>query len=285
MDDYKRLNYYRLSAEEVLEQLRSRSAGLVSKEAHGRLEQLGTNTLHRSKRDNALTTLVRQFKNLLVIMLLASTTLSFYLKDYKTASILLSIALLNTAIGFFQEHKAESLMRSLEQLLVPQAKVLRDGKLGQIDSTELVMGDVVYIETGDSVPADLRVLEEAELATNDFALTGESNPSRKFVHAISADVPLGSRHNIVFMGTTVATGTGYGVVIGTGMHSELGRIAALSQVAHTEASPLQKEMSHLSTRLAQATVILALALGFVAFKSDLGLRAAILFGVGNDNVA
>ena len=280
MDDYKRLNYYRLSAEEVLEQLHSGAKGLTNKEAGGRLEQLGTNTLHRTKRDSTITTLLRQFKNLLVIMLLASSALSFYLKDFKTASILLAIALLNTAIGYFQEHKAESLMQSLEQLLVPQAKVLRDAKLEQIDSTELVMGDVIYIEAGDSVPADLRVFEEAELATNDFALTGESNPSRKFVHAISADVPLGSRHNLVFMGTTVATGTGYGVVIGTGMHSELGRIAALSQIAHTEASPLQKEMSHLSTRLAQATVILALALGFIAFKSDLGLRAAVLFGVG-----
>ena len=280
MDDYKRLNYYRLSAEEVLEQLHSRSDGLVSKEARERLEQLGTNTLHRTKRDSALTTFLRQFKNLLVVMLLASTALSFYLRDFKTGTILLAIALMNAAVGFFQEHKAESLMSSLEQLLVPQAKVLRGGKLEQIASTELVLGDMVYIETGDSVPADLRVHDEAELATNDFALTGESNPSRKFVHAISAEVPLSSRHNLLFMGTTVAMGSGYGIVIGTGMHSELGRIAALSQVAHTEASPLQKEMSHLATRLAQGTVVLTILLLIVALKSHFSTQHAVIFAIG-----
>ena len=130
------------------------------------------------------------------------------------------------------------------------------------------------------MPADLRLLDESELSTNDFALTGESNPSRKFVHAISADVILGNRHNLVFTGTTVATGSGHGVIIGTGMHSELGRIASLSQTTHSEASPLQKEMNHLATRLAQGTVILAAILIAIALKADLGLHAAILFGIG-----
>src|SRR6185312_4388351 len=110
---------------------------------------------------------------------------------------------------------------------------------------ELVFGDVIYIEEGDSVPADLRILDEDELATNDFALTGESNPTRKFVHAIEGEVPLANRHNLLFMGTTVALGTGRGVVIGTGMDTELGRIANLSQDTKSDASPLQKEMSNL----------------------------------------
>jgi Ca2+-transporting ATPase len=170
-------------------------------------------------------------------------------------------------------------MSSLERLLVPQAKVLRGGRLEAIDSTELVLGDVIYIEEGDSVPADVRVIDEAELSTNDFALTGESNPSRKFVHAIAGDVPLGSRHNLLFMGTTVATGAGHGVVIGTGMRSELGRIASLSQATKSEASPLQKEMNHLATRLAQGTVVLAVLLTIIALRSHFGLQAAILFGI------
>jgi Ca2+-transporting ATPase len=279
-DNFKGLNYYRLSADEVLAQLKSRSSGLSTKEAHERLEHLGPNTLHRTKRESPLTTLLRQFKNLLVIMLLVSATFSIYLHDLKTATILIVIALMNASVGYFQEHKAETLMSSLEQLLVPQAKVFRNGKLEQIDSSELVMGDVVYIEGGDSVPADLRILDEVELATNDFALTGESSPSRKFVHAIQSEVPLGSRHNLLFMGTTVATGNGRGVVVGTGMRSELGRIASLSQATRSEASPLQKEMNHLATRLAQGTVILALILTVIALKASLGLHAAILFGIG-----
>jgi Ca2+-transporting ATPase len=276
----KRLNYYRLSASEVLEQLDSRATGLTHKEAKQRLEQLGPNLLHRVKHETALTTFLRQFKNLLVLMLLVSAGLSLYLHDTKTATILILIALMNASIGFAQEHKAETLMKSLEQLLVPKAKVLRGGVLTEVDSTKLVLGDVVYVAEGDSAPADLRVLDEQELSSNDFALTGESNPSRKFVHAIAAEVGLGNRHNLVFMGTTVATGSAHGVVVGTGMQSELGRIASLSQTTHSELSPLQNEMDHLATRLLQATVILAILLIGVAIKSDLGLHAAILFAIG-----
>jgi Ca2+-transporting ATPase len=281
MDDgFKRLNYYRLSAEEVLKQLQSRAEGLSTKEAGERLERLGGNVLHRTKHEPAPVTFLRQFKNLLVIMLLTSAAFSLYLHDGKTATILIGIGLMNAFVGFFQEHKAETLMGSLERLLVPQAKVLRGGRLEEVDSTELVAGDVIYIEEGDSVPADVRLVDEAELSTNDFALTGESNPSRKFVHAIQGDVPLGNRHNLLFMGTTVATGSGHGVVIGTGMHSELGRIASLSQTTQSEASPLQKEMNNLATRLAQGTVVLAIILVVIALKANLGLHAAILFGIG-----
>ncbi len=276
----KQLHYYRLGAEEVLKQLDSSAEGLTTKESRKRLEQSGGNILLRAKHESAIITLVRQFKNLLVLMLLTSAGFSIYLKDAKTATILIAIAALNAGIGFFQEHKAETLMKSLENLLVPQAKVLRDGRLEQIDSTELVAGDVIYIEGGDSVPADVRIIEEAELASNDFALTGESNPSRKFVHAIGADVPLGSRHNLLFMGTTVATGSGHGVVVGIGMQTELGRIASLSQATHSEPSPLQKEMNHLSKRIAQGTVILAIILTAIALKSDLPLQSALLFGIG-----
>ncbi len=279
-NDFKSLNYYRLSPDEVLKQLKTRSKGLSSQEAKERLEQMGGNQLAPAKHESVLITFLRQFKNLLVIMLLTSAAFSIYLKDAKTATILILIALMNASVGFFQEHKAETLMKSLEHLIVPKAKVMRDGTLAEVNSTELVDGDVIYLEGGDSVPADVRMLDETELSTNDFALTGESNPSRKFVHAISANVPLGNRHNILFMGTTVATGMGHGVVVGTGMNSELGRIASLSQTTKTEESPLQKEMNHLATRLAQGTVILAVLLTLIALKAHLGVHAAILFGIG-----
>ena len=280
MDEYHRLNYYRLAPDEVLEQLHSQASGLTAKEAGERLEHLGANVLHRAHHESALFTFLRQFKNVLVAILLISAGFSLYLRDVKTATILIIIAFMNTFVGFFQEHKAETLMDSLEQLIVPKAKVVRAGKLSEIDSTELVLGDVIYIEEGDSVPADVRILDEVELATNDFALTGESNPSRKFVHAIAADVPLGDRHNLLFMGTTVATGSGHGVVVGTGMHTELGRIASLSQVTQTDPSPLQKEMNHLATRLVQGTIILAALLTVIALKADLGIKGALLFAIG-----
>jgi Ca2+-transporting ATPase len=277
--DYKSLNYYRLKPDEVLKQLDSNAKGLTHKEATERLGRLGGNVLQRTKRESSLTIFLRQFKNILVMMLLLSAALSIYLKDGKTATILIIIALVNSLVGYFQENKAGNLMKSLENLLVPQAKVFRDGKILEIDSTELVLGDIIYIESGDTVPADARILEEAELATNDFALTGESNPSRKFVHAIAGDVPLGNRHNLLFMGTTVATGTGHAIVVGTGMHSELGRIASLSQATHAEPSPLQKEMNHLALRIAQGTIILAIFLTAIALKSHIDLKDAVLFGI------
>src|SRR5580698_5298570 len=173
-DQSQQLHYYRLDADRVLKQLKSRRQGLTAKEARERLERLGPNSLGHSKQEPALLTFLRQFKNLLVVMLLTSAAFSLYLHDGKTATILILIALMNACVGYFQEHKAETLLGSLQRLLVPQAKVLRGGRLQQIESTELVLGDIVYIESGDSVPADLRLLDEAELATNDFALTGES---------------------------------------------------------------------------------------------------------------
>ena len=276
----KHLHYYRLSPEEVFIELGSRQAGLSSTEAEASLDLHGANTLFRGRRELALLTFLRQFKNLFVALLLASAALSIYLHDGKTAFILLVIALMNAVVGFVQEHKAETLMAKLEQLLVPRAKVQRDGHLIDIDSSQLVPGDVVALEAGDSIPADLRIFMEDELSTNDFALTGESNPSRKFVHAISSEVPLASRHNIAFMGTTVATGTARGVVIGTGMRTELGRIASLSQVTKSDASPLQKELDNLAARLTQATLVLGTILALIALQSHLGIKAAVLFAIG-----
>ena len=276
----QKLPYYRLDPNEIFSSLDTRAEGLTSKEASARLERDGTNQLERTKRTPAVFIFIRQFRNLLVIILLISATFSLYLRDLKTTIILVFIAMINATVGFMQEYKAESLMASLERLVVPKAKVLRDGTLEEVNSTDVVHGDVVYIEEGDSVPADLRIIQEEELATNDFALTGESNPSRKFVHAITGTVSLGNRHNLVFMGTTVALGHGYGVVIGIGMDSELGRIANLSQTTKTDTSPLQREMNNLATRLAQGTVILGSVLLYIALQSHFGLKGALLFAIG-----
>lgn len=277
--DGQKLPYYRLSPGEALEDLRSHEDGLDAPEAAERLRHMGKNQLERTKHTPAWIIFVRQFKDLLVLILIVSAAFSLYLKDEKTAIIMFTIALMNAVVGFFQEHKAESLLSSLERLVVPHAKVLRRGKVQDISSSDLVPGDVIYIEAGDSVPADARVLQEDELATNDFALTGESQPARKFKHAISAEVPLGSRHNMLFMGTTVALGNGHAVVVGTGMHTELGRIANLSQATHADNSPLQKEMNNLGVRLTQGTLLLAAVLTIIELQSNIGFKTALLFAI------
>lgn len=272
--------FYRLSPQEALGQLHSNEKGLTTAEAAERLEQIGANTLEIHNTEPGIVTYLRQFKDLMIALLLASAALSAFLHDIRTAVALLAIVFFNTTIGYAQEHKAEKLIESLEKLIVTEARVLRGGKEIEIASAELVVGDVVRIEAGDNVPADLRILEEDELSTNDFALTGESNPTRKFKHALHSVVPLSARQNLVFMGTTVATGEAYGVVIATGMHTELGRIASLSQSTANLPSPLQKEMNNIATRVTQGTVLLSAILLPIAIQAGLGYKDALLFAIG-----
>jgi Ca2+-transporting ATPase len=280
MDGYKQLNYYRLPPDEVATQLHSTADGLSGAEAAERLEQLGGNVLKVARKESVLITYARQLKDWMILLLLASSILSAYLGDLRTAIVLLALVFFNTTIGFLQEHKAEKLIESLEKLVVAEASVLRDGKLIEVPSSELVLGDIVYIEEGSSVPADLRIFDEEELSTNDFALTGESNPTRKFVHAIEGEVLLAQRQNLVFMGTTVATGHGHGMVVGTGAHTELGRIASLSQGTAKVLSPLQREMNNIATRVTQGTIILCAILLPIAINAGLGLQTAFLFAIG-----
>lgn len=278
--DHRNLDFYRLTPDETISELHTSEQGLTGTEASERLQQFGGNILNVAKNSSWLTTYLRQFRDLMILLLLGSSFLSFYLNDSRTGVVLVALVLFNTTIGFLQEFKAEKLMESLEKLVVAKASVYRDGTLIEVPSAELVVGDVVYVQEGDSVPADVRVLSEDELSTNDFALTGESNPTRKFVHAISAEVPLGNRQNLCFMGTTVATGHGNAVVISTAMHTELGRIASLSQDTKHEDSPLQKEMNNIATRVTQGTVVLCVVLLPLAIKSGLNVREAFLFAIG-----
>ncbi|MEK7153650.1 MAG: cation-transporting P-type ATPase, partial [Patescibacteria group bacterium] len=182
MDDSRHLQYYRLSPEAILDELKTRKQGLSSSEAAVRADQYGHNALEITRKETPILTYLRQFRDLMIVLLLASSVVSFILGDARTAVVLLVLVIFNTTIGFLQEHKAGRVMESLEKLVVSNAAVLRNGKRIEIPARELTLGDIAYIEEGNAVPADLRVIEEDELSTNDFALTGESQPTRKFVH-------------------------------------------------------------------------------------------------------
>lgn len=277
----KDLAAYRQKVDAVLKQHRvSRQNGLSQAEASERLTLHGPNILKQQLHDSYFLTYLRQFKDLMILLLLGSSAVVYYVGDAQTGTALLGLALLNTLIGFIQEFKAERIMESLEHLVVAQAKVLRDNKIIEIAANEVVPGDIIYIEEGDNIVADARLIEESELATNDFALTGESNPSRKFIHAISADVPLGNRHNLVFMGTTVATGHGYGVVTGTAMQTELGNIAGLSQATKRQPSPLQREVNHTAGLVTKGTLGVAIIIILIALQAEMELKLALLYAVG-----
>lgn len=271
---------YRLTPEAVLTSLQTNIDGLKNQQAQQRLERYGSNNLVEVKKDPNWLKYLRQFKDLMILLLITSAGLSYYLGDPRTAVVLLAIVIFNTTIGFLQEFKAERIMDALEKLVQPSAKVWRDGKLEELPSNQLVPGDIVEISEGDSIPADLRLIKESELSTNDFALTGESNPTRKFLHAIESNVELNSRHNQVFMGTTVATGEATGVIIATGMQTELGRIANLSQAAPRQLSPLQREMNNIATRITIGVTLLCAILLPISIRADLGIKDAFLFAIG-----
>ncbi len=271
---------YLQSIDEVIARYSSSPGGLSGQEAQKRLSDQGPNALVGLKVDPLWKKYLRQYKDWMILLLVASVGISLFLDDVHAAVVLAALILFNTVIGFVQEYRAEKTMQALERLVKPAAEVLRDGKLVQIDSRELVCGDVVRLTEGQTIPADVRIIERTSFASNDFALTGESNPSRKFTHALEAEVPLGNRNNLAFMGTTAAIGEAMGMVVATGMNTELGRIASLSQAAPEDASPLQKEVRHIATFVTYGVAALSAVLLLVSIKMNLPLKDALLFVVG-----
>lgn len=272
--------YYQLSVEEAFAKLKTQKEGLVSQEVAQRLAIYGKNRLTLMNRESFLLKFLHQFKDLMAIVLIVATVLSIYMHSYRDAIILGSIVFINAVISFLQEYRAERVMDSLKSLVKAQAKVIRNGETIEIESELLVPGDVVMIEEGDAIPADLRIFEENNLGANDFSLTGESDPTKKFTHAIEGVTELGSRNNIAFMGTTVALGNAKGIVIATGMDTELGRIANLSQQTKAELSPLQKELNDLAKNISYITLVVGATLFFIAIMLKFPRRDAFLFAMG-----
>ncbi|MBI5422415.1 HAD-IC family P-type ATPase, partial [Candidatus Peregrinibacteria bacterium] len=272
--------YYQYSVEEVLKVLNGRREGLTDDEVKQRLAFYGKNKLVEINKVPLIFKLLAQFKDLMAIVLMIAGFINIYLQDYRSAIILFVIVFINALISFFQEYKAERLMDSLKSLVQAKAKVIRNGKEVEIDGEQIVPGDIVVMEEGDAVPADLRVITENNLGANDFSLTGESNPVRKFTHTIPGEVEIAARNNLVYMGTTVATGNGIGIVIATGMKTEVGRIANLSQQTVAELSPLQKELDTLAKSVTYITLVVGIILFLMAMFLKFPLKEAFIFAVG-----
>ncbi len=272
--------YYKLSPEDALASLQTSFNGLKKQDILTREKIYGKNILIWFKKKGFFFRFFKQFKDILIILLIISDVISLYLGDMRWATILTFIILVNAIIGYIQEAKAEKIMESLKKMLHPNAKVKRNGRLVEELAENLMPGDIVYIEEWDSIPADMRVIQESEFQTNDFSLTGESNPQNKFTHEIAGDVLISERNNCVWMGTTVATGYAWCVVFSTGMNTELGRIANLSQEQIPEETPLQLEMDNIAKKLTIGTLILGVALFIVAYFAHFTLREAFIFVIG-----
>ena len=268
-------DWHRLEADDALGVLGSSRAGLAQPEADARLAQFGRNELEDRGAKNPLRILWEQLTAVMVVVLIAASLLSLALGKLLEAGAIGAIVVLFALLGFVQEYRAERAIAALRAMAVPVVRVVRDGRQRATPAAELVPGDVVHLDAGAVVPADLRLLETASLRVEEAALTGESEPVDKHVGAIDVpEVALGDRRNLAFAGTQVTYGRGVGVVVGTGMGTELGRIATLLQEVGSEPTPLQRRLDRVGKQLAVAGVAVAAAV--VAMGAAAGEEAADL---------
>ncbi|MBP3389080.1 MAG: HAD-IC family P-type ATPase, partial [Clostridia bacterium] len=247
------MKWYTQECEKVLVELNSSANGLSSAEAEDQLLKNGKNKLAEGKKVSLLSRFFSQLADPMILVLLAAAVLSAITAIYSNESfadvfIILFVVLLNAILGVIQESKAEQALEALKEMTAATSKVLRDGHVHHIKSEDLVVGDVVLLEAGDSVPADARLIECASMKVEEAALTGESVPVIKQIEPLSDDndVSLGDRKNMVYMGSTVVYGRGTAVITDTGMDTEMGRIASALSTAEKEQTPLQQKLSQLS---------------------------------------
>lgn len=264
------MDYHLKSCDETFQSLQSSKDGLSSSEAAKRLEQYGPNKLNEAKKKSLVKRFFEQLADPMIIILLAAALISAITSVYNhefpsDVIIILSVVIINAVLGVFQESKAEKAIEALQKMSAQHAKVIRDGKVVNIKSEELVIGDVVLLDAGDAVPCDMRLFECASLKIEEAALTGESVPVTKYMNLLSLKkdektIPLGDRKNMAYMGSSVSYGRGKGVVCFTGMDTEMGKIASSLESAEDGETPLQKKLSSLSKVL---TVIVLAVCAFI----------------------
>ena len=268
-------DYYKLSVDETLNELNADSAGLSSERAAERLAQYGPNKLKEAEKPGFRKRFLTQMKDPMLIILLAAAGVSALTgaiageSEWAETIIILAVVLLNAVLGVLQESKAEAAIEALQTMTAATCNVLRDGKMAVLHSDELVPGDVVLLEAGDAVPADGRIIESASLKIEEAALTGESVPVNKMLDALGAaqkqaDVPLGDRKNMCYMGSTVVYGRGKTVITATGMSTEMGKIAGVLSNTKDEQTPLQRKLDELGRLLSK--MVLGICVFIFAFN-------------------
>jgi P-type Ca2+ transporter type 2C len=255
---------YQQSVEEALAEQKTSSRGLSGEEARQRLSRYGLNELVERRKKTAFMMFLGQFTDLMIVILIVAALVSGVIGELADAAAILVIVILNAALGFSQEYRAEKAMDALKKMTAANAVVLRDGQHRTIAASELVPGDVVALDAGNIVPADMRVIEAARLKVEEAALTGESVPVDKHAGAIREEaLPLGDRRNMLFKGTFITYGRAVALVIATGMDSELGKIAAMLQQEDEGKTPLQKRLAVFGKKLAYAVLAICVII-FVA---------------------
>lgn len=249
-------HWHALELEELLKILEtSTDEGLSSQEAERRVQSIGPNQLEEAKPVTLWQMIWGQLNNFVVYLLIIASAISAMLGDYLEAWVILAIVVLNTILGVIQERRAEQALSALKKMAAPEAHVIRDGYRRTVPAHRLVPGDVVILETGNYVPADLRLFETMNLRIDESALTGESVPAQKDSSVrLQQDIPLGDQKNTAFMGTVVTYGRGKGIIVSTGMQTQIGSIAHMLQSVEDEKTPLQRQLDELGKTLGMAAI-------------------------------
>lgn len=272
--------WHAVPATDAFDLLRSTPDGLTAGEARRRLERYGPNELQEARRISPWQILLEQFKNVLIIILLVATVISFFLGHGLESIVIAIIVLFAVLLGFVQEYRAERAIEALRQMTAPTATVVRDGEEVRLPARDLVPGDVILLHTGDRIPADARLIEAINLQVEESALIGESVPVEKHVQPLAHDnLPLGDRRNMVYAGTSVTYGRGRALVVATGMHTEFGKIARMLQSVETVRTPLQENLDRVGNALARAAFVvvgLIVALGLLRGQPVIDM---LIFGI------
>ncbi len=235
----------------------SAERGLSADEANKRLAQYGPNRLEQPHHISILALFAEQFASPIVWILLAALAISGFVGEWADFGVIAAIVILNAVLGCIQEYRAEAAIEALHKMLSLKARVLRDGAVREIDAADVVPGDIIVLETGDKIPADARLIEVTNLATQEAALTGESSPVRKNTETVHDRASVADRHNMAFSGTVITNGHAKAVVVGTGMQTEMGKIAKLIKETEHEPTPLQQKLASLSKVLGVLVILIA----------------------------
>ncbi|PAK97609.1 ATPase [Lactobacillus kefiranofaciens] len=271
--------YYLQTKAKVLEELKTASGGLSSQQAKDNLAKYGKNALIEGKKKTTLQVFLEQFKDLMVIILIIAAVISAFTGELESTLVIIAVLILNAILGTVQHIKAEKSLESLKSLSSPSAKVLRDGKKIEIDSKDVVPGDIMLLEAGDMVTADGRILDNFSLQVNESSLTGESTNIDKADVEFDHEMPLGDRINMVYSSSLVTYGRANVVVTATGMNTEIGKIASLMNETKERRTPLQISLDKFSSKLATAILIIcAIVLGLQIWRGQ-PIMDALLFAV------
>lgn len=273
------MNWYQLTKEQVLEKLGVTKDGLSSKKAEELLQKNGENVLQEGKRKTALQVFLSQFADLLVIILIIAAIISMFSGNIESTIVIFAVITLNAILGTVQHINAEKSLDSLKSLSSPNAKVIRDGQKIEIPSKEVVEGDMVVLEAGDLVVADGRIMNNYSLQVNESSLTGESTNVDKNDDNITAEVPLADRTNMVYSGSLVTYGRAIVAVTGTGMNTEIGKIASLMNAAKEKKTPLQESLDKFSSKLAIIILIISALVFGLSLLNHMAILDALMFAV------